>query len=140
MGQGSVKTVLFACVHNAGRSQMAAAFFNSMADPARARALSAGTRPADQVHPEVVEVMKEVGLDLSAARPRRLTLDLASQAQALITMGCGEDCPVVPGAAREDWALDDPKGRSLDEIRRLRDEIRQRVQGLVMRRGWGKFS
>src|SRR5262249_22641296 len=93
-----VTTVLFACVHNAGRSQIAAAFFTALADPARARALSAGTAPADCVHPGVVETMNEVGIDLASARPRLLTPDLAAEATVLVTMGCGETCPVVPGA------------------------------------------
>src|SRR5688572_13046265 len=109
-------TVIFACVHSAGRSQMAAAFFNRLADPARARAISAGTQPAAAVHPVVVEVMGELGIDLKDAQPRRLTPELASEAQLLVTMGCGEECPVVPGLRRDDWPLDDPKGRPLDEV------------------------
>lgn len=129
-------TVLFACVHNAGRSQMAAAWFNRLADPTRARALSAGTSPGARVHPEVVEVMKEVGMDLSGEVPRFLSDDLAASASLLITMGCGEACPVVPGVRRDDWPLDDPKGRPLDEVRRLRDQIRDRVQSLVEAEGW----
>ena len=88
-----MKTVIFACVHNAGRSQMAAAYFNTLADPAKARALSAGTTPGDRVHPEVVEVMREAGIDLSGARPQKLTTELAGEAQLLITMGCGDECP-----------------------------------------------
>lgn len=126
-----MKNVIFACVHNAGRSQMAAAFFNQWANPAKARALSAGTDPGDRVHPEVVAVMNEVGIDLSQARPRRLTTDLAREAQLLITMGCGDACPVVPGARRDDWPLDDPKGRRLEDVRRIRDEIRLRVERLI---------
>jgi len=97
-----MKTVIFACVHNAGRSQMAAAFFNRRADPNRARALSAGTQPAEHVHPEVVAVMREVGIDLGSAQPRLLTDALAAGAQLLVTMGCGESCPVVPGLRRDD--------------------------------------
>ena len=130
--------VIFACVHNAGRSQMAAAFFSAEADPAKARALSAGTAPGARVHPEVVAAMREVGVDLSAATPRRLTADLARGAKLLVTMGCGDDCPVVPGAAREDWPLDDPKGRPLDEVRAIRDEIRRRVADLIDARGWAR--
>jgi protein-tyrosine-phosphatase len=126
-----MKSVIFACVHNAGRSQMAAAFFNQGANPAKARALSAGTDPGDRVHPEVVAVMNEVGIDLSQARPRRLTTDLAQEAQLLITMGCGDACPLVPGARRDDWPLDDPKGRRLEDVRRIRDEIRLRVEHLI---------
>src|SRR5262249_4705464 len=101
--------VIFACVHNAGRSQMAAAFFAVMADPARVQALSAGTQPAEYVHPEVVDAMREVGIDLGGSRPQRLTADLAKQASLLVTMGCGEECPVVPGLERSEWTLADPK-------------------------------
>jgi arsenate reductase len=130
-----VKTVIFACVRNAGRSQMAAAFFNRLADPARARALSAGTRPADRVHPEVVAVMQEEGVDLSAARPRTLTPELAAEADLLITMGCGDECPYLPGARREDWPLDDPQGQPLERVRAIRDDIRARVEALIAREG-----
>jgi arsenate reductase len=129
-------TVIFACVHNAGRSQMAAAFFNRLADPTRARALSAGTQPAAHVHPEVVEVMGEIGIDLSAAQPAQLTDELARGAQLLVTMGCGESCPVVPGLERDDWNLPDPKGQPLAQVRAIRDEIRARVERLVAIRGW----
>ena len=94
-----MKTVIFACVHNAGRSQMAAAFFNKLANPAKAGALSAGTNPGGRVHPEVVAVMQEEGIDLSGARPQKLTRELAAEAQLLITMGCGDECPFVPGRA-----------------------------------------
>lgn len=129
-------TVLFACVRNAGRSQMAAAFFNTLADPSKARALSAGTAPAPRVHPEVVAAMQEVGIDLSRAATRRLTPDLAAQAGLLITMGCGDQCPIVPGAKRDDWPLDDPGGQSLEHVRRIRDAIRNRVEQLLRREGW----
>lgn len=129
--------VVFACVHNAGRSQMAAAFFNQLADGARARAVSAGTSPGQRVHPEVIEVMREVGIDLAGAVPQKLTPELASGARMLVTMGCGDECPIVPGAVRDDWPLDDPKGRRLDEVRRIRDEIRGRVRALVARERWG---
>ena len=129
-------TVLFACVHNAGRSQIAAALFNSIADPARARAVSAGTEPSERVHPEVVAVMSEVGIDLASAAPHRLTEDFARQAQWLITMGCGDRCPFVPGARRDDWPLPDPKARPLDEVRAIRDEIAARVEQLVTREDW----
>jgi len=129
-------TVIFACVHNAGRSQMAAAFFDAVADPTKARAASAGTEPGARVHPEVVTVMREVGIDLADARPRRLTAELAASAELLVTMGCGEQCPVVPGLSRADWALDDPKGRPLDQVRTIRDEIRRRVEALVDASGW----
>jgi arsenate reductase len=133
-------TVLFACVHNAGRSQMAAALFNGLADPARARALSAGTRPGPGVHPEVAEVMREVGIDLSSATPRLLTSDLARSVNLLITMGCGEECPYVPGVKRRDWALADPNARPLDEVRRIRDEIRARIAALIDARGWARHG
>jgi arsenate reductase len=128
-----MKTVIFACVHNAGRSQMAAAFFNQLTDSASARAVSAGTNPGDRVHPEVIAVMRESGIDLSAAVPRKLTPDLAAGAEMLITMGCGDECPVVPGVRRDDWPLEDPKGKSLEEVRRIRDEIRNRVVQLLRR-------
>lgn len=128
--------VVFACVRNAGRSQMAAALFNAVADPARARAISAGTAPGRRVHPEVVAVMAELGLDLSAASPRLLTPELAAGASHLITMGCGDACPYIPGAVREDWPLPDPHGRSLDEVRAVRDDIARRVAALVAANGW----
>lgn len=131
-------TVLFACVHNAGRSQMAAALFNLEADPAKARAISAGTQPGPHVHPEVLEAMRELGVDLSAVQPQRLTDDLAHQAQVLITMGCGDACPVVPGAVRDDWPLEDPKGKPIARVREIRAEIRGRVRALVEARGWAR--
>ena len=128
--------VLFACVHNAGRSQMAAAFFDLLADPARARAISAGTDPGERVHPEVVAAMREVGVDLATKRPQRLTPELAATATLLVTMGCGEACPFVPGLAREDWSLPDPKGQPPERVRTIRDEIRTHVERLVRDRGW----
>ena len=131
-------TVLFACVHNAGRSQMAAAFFARLADPMRARAVSAGTQPAARVHPEVVVAMAELGLDLSAAVPALLDDALARSADLLVTMGCGEACPHVPGLRRVDWSLRDPKGAGLLEVRAIRDDIRARVDALVHREGWGR--
>jgi arsenate reductase len=133
-------TVLFACVHNAGRSQMAAALFNLEADPARARAISAGTQPGLDVHREVLEAMRELGVDLGGVRPQRLTDDLARQAQVLITMGCGDACPVVPGAMRDDWPLEDPKGRPMERVREIREEIRARVRDLVERSGWAPMG
>ena len=123
--------VIFACVHNAGRSQMAAAFFNQLADRERAEAVSAGTEPGLRVHPEVLEVMKEIGIDLSNAKPQKLTEELASNSQLLITMGCGDKCPYVPGLRRDDWPLRDPKGRPIAEVRVIRDEILGRVQSLL---------
>jgi len=115
---------------------MAAALFNQLADPSKARALSAGTSPGTRVHPEVVAVMREIGVDLSGAKPGRLTRELAGRAQALVTMGCGDACPVVPGLVPVDWPLPDPKDRPLDEVRGIRDEIRTRVIALLRERGW----
>jgi arsenate reductase len=130
-------TVLFACVHNAGRSQIAAALFNALVDPAKARGVSAGTRPAEHVHPEVVTVMRELGIELGAARPRFLSDELQAETDHLITMGCGEACPLVPGARREDWVIEDPKGKPIDRVREIRDEIRGRIERLIEQRGWG---
>ncbi len=127
--------VIFACVHNAGRSQMAAAFFNRVANPRTARAVSAGTEPGERVHPEVQAVMREDGIDLANARPQKLTEELAKDAQLLITMGCGDKCPYVPGLRREDWPLRDPKGLPAEEVRAIRDEVKRRVQDLVEREG-----
>jgi arsenate reductase len=131
-------TVIFACVHNAGRSQMAAAFFNSLADPQKARAISAGTQPAERVHPEVLEAMREVGIDLSAARPQKLTDQMAQPAQWLITMGCGDQCPFVPGLQRADWELEDPKGKAIERVREIRDDIRRRVSELLQKLAAGR--
>ena len=133
-----MKTVLFACVHNAGRSQMAAGWFNALADPASARAVSAGTQPAERVHAEVLKAMDEVGIDLLSARPQLLTEQLAKNAMLLVTMGCGESCPVVSGVERQDWPLADPKGQSLQRVRELREEIRGRVMELINAKGWGR--
>ena len=124
-------TIIFACVHNAGRSQIAAAYFNALTDARKARAVSAGTEPAVQVHPEVVSVMREVGIDLGAATPQRLTTEMAAGAGLLVTMGCGESCPLVPGVRRLDWPLADPKGQTIDAVRAIRDDIRARVAQLV---------
>jgi arsenate reductase len=133
-----MERVIFACVHNAGRSQIAQAWFNALADPAKAKAISAGTEPGDHVHPEVAETMQEAGFDLTAARPTRLTAELASGASLLVTMGCGEQCPYIPGLEVRDWALPDPKGRPLAEVRALRDRIRAEVERLIAARGWGR--
>src|SRR5262245_23831989 len=126
-------TVLFACVHNAGRSQMAAALFNQLADGRLARAISAGTEPAERVHPEVVDVMRERGIDLGASEPQRLTAEVAAGVQLLVTMGCGETCPVVPGLRREDWALPDPKGQPIERVREIRDAVEHHVTDLIAR-------
>jgi arsenate reductase (thioredoxin) len=123
--------VIFACVHNAGRSQMASAFFNQLTDRQKAEAISAGTEPGARVHPEVQAVMQEVGIDLSDAKPQKLTEELATSAELLITMGCGDKCPYVPGLKRDDWPIRDPKGLSPDEVRTIRDEIKERVQSLI---------
>jgi arsenate reductase (thioredoxin) len=123
-------TVLFVCLHNAGRSQMSAALFERAAD-GRHRALSAGTTPADRVHPEVVHVMDELGIDLSGRTPRRLTRELAEEADVVVTMGCGDECPYIPGRTYLDWDLPDPKGQPLEVVRAVRDEIARRVEGLV---------
>ena len=128
--------VIFACVHNAGRSQMAASFFNQLADSTKAQALSAGTEPGERVHPEVKAVMQEVGIDLSQAKPQKLTEELARDAQLLITMGCGDKCPCVPGVRRDDWPLRDPKALPTEEVRAIRDDIKSRVQDLLRREGW----
>ena len=130
-----MRKVIFACVHNAGRSQMSAAFFNGYADPSKAHAVSAGTQPADRVHPEVIEVMKEAGIDLSAAKPQKLTHELAQDAYLLVTMGCGDECPFVPGLRRDDWPLPDPKGQGMEQVRMIRDEIEKRVKALVKAEG-----
>jgi arsenate reductase len=134
-----MKKVIFACVHNAGRSQMAAAWFNHLVTrsapgvQADAHAISAGTSPGERVHPEVLAVMQEVGIDLSAARPQKLTADLASDAHLLVTMGCGDECPYVPGLRTEDWPLEDPKGKPIERVREIRDDIRRRVEDLLRR-------
>ena len=135
-----MERVVFACRHNAGRSQMASGFFRRLADPARASAVSAGTTPAPSLHPEVVAVMLEAGIDLSSARPQLLTPAVAAGARLLVTMGCAEECPYIAGAEVEDWPLEDPKGKPLERVRRIRDEIRDRVAALVARRGWSRAA
>ena len=131
-----MKTVLFACIHNAGRSQMAAAWFNALANPAVAHAVSAGTEPGARVHPEVVEAMREVGIALEGQTPRKLTDELARNAAILITMGCGEACPHVPGLRRLDWPLEDPKGKPVERVRQIRDEVKFHVQELLEAEHW----
>jgi arsenate reductase len=123
-------TVLFVCLHNAGRSQMSQALFERAGD-SRHAALSAGTTPADHVHPEVVVVMNELGIDLSDRKPQLLTTELAEQADIVVTMGCGDACPYIPGKRYIDWDLPDPKGLPIDEVRAIRDDIARRVQQLV---------
>jgi arsenate reductase len=131
-----VTTVLFACVQNAGRSQMAAAFFNHLAHSNKARALSGGTLPARAVHPRVIAAMREVGIDLSASIPQSLDQAIARSPQVLITMGCGESCPIVPGAETMDWPIPDPKDKPLDQVRNIREEIRARVLALLREHDW----
>ena len=131
-------TVLFACTHNAGRSQMAAALFNLLADRSLAEAMSAGTDPGDQVHPQVVAAMAELGVDLASVQPRYLTDEMARNSELLVTMGCDAECPVIPGLERVDWPLDDPKDRPVEEVRKIRDEIRRRVEALLAERGWAR--
>jgi arsenate reductase (thioredoxin) len=125
-----VANVLFVCLHNAGRSQMSQAFFERAAG-GRHESRSAGTRPGDAIHPEVVEAMREVGIDLAGRRPRRLDGELAQWADVVVTMGCGDECPYLPGKRYIDWELEDPTGLPLDQVRRIRDDIRERVSGLV---------
>ena len=122
--------VLFVCLHNAGRSQISQALFEREAAGAHA-ARSAGTTPGERVHPEVVQAMRELGIDLSDRRPQRLTDDLARWADVIVTMGCGDECPYIPGKRYLDWDLPDPKGRPLEEVRALRDDIADRVAALA---------
>jgi arsenate reductase (thioredoxin) len=127
-----MRTFIFACVHNAGRSQMSAAFFNQLADPELAHAISAGTQPAECVHPVVVDAMREVGIDLSNTKPQKLTAELAKNADMLVTMGCGDECPYVPGLRHNDWPLPDPKGEEIESVRQTRGEIKRRVLQLIV--------
>jgi arsenate reductase len=136
MRESLMQRVIFACIHNAGRSQMAAAWFNLLANGQKARAISAGTQPGAHVHPEVLAAMAEVGVDLRDAQPQKLTDELAAGATLLITMGCGEQCPYVPGLLRDDWPLPDPKGRPVEEVRVIREEVRRRVAALIAAHNW----
>jgi len=122
--------VLFVCLHNAGRSQMSAALFERAA-AGRHEADSAGTTPGDRVHPEVVEVMRELDIELADEKPQKLTTDAAEAADVVVTMGCGDECPYIPGKRYLDWDLEDPKGRPIEEVRATRDEIAGRVEALV---------
>ena len=134
-----MNVVVFACVHNAGRSQMAAAWFNRLVDPAKARALSAGTAPGSRIHPEVLAAMAEVGIDLRDAKPSLLTQEMLASVQRLITMGCGEACPVAPPSViRDDWPLEDPKGQPVERVRLIRDDIKTRVEELLQEQGWNR--
>ena len=128
-----MKTILFVCVHNSGRSQMAEAFFNKLSG-GKAQALSAGTQPASEVNPVVVEAMREAGINISGNKPKMLTFDMVKKADKMITMGCGAEAEAVCPASfieTEDWALEDPKGKSLEQVRKIRDEIKERVSKLV---------
>ena len=128
-----MKTVLFVCVHNSGRSQMAEAFFNQLAK-GKAQAVSSGTQPAESVNPVVVEAMKEVAIDISGNKPKMLTMDMIEKADRMITMGCGAEAGAVCPASfikTEDWALEDPKGKPLEQVRKIRDEIKERVIRLL---------
>jgi arsenate reductase len=135
-----MQTYIFACIHNAGRSQMAAAFFNKFANPASARALSAGTNPTAHVHPEVVRVMREEGIDLARVQPQKLTHELVAVADTLVTIGCGEDWPPVPGLERFDWPVPDPRGKSIPMVRAIRDEIKLLIENLLRERKLHRLS
>jgi len=124
------KTILFVCVHNAGRSQMAAGFMQSLGKE-KVKVLSAGSMPKDQINPVAVEVMKEVGIDISNNQPKVLTTDAVKESDVVITMGCGDACPIFPGKRYEDWQLEDPAGKDLETVRKIRDEIKIRVEKLL---------
>jgi arsenate reductase len=130
--------VLFVCGHNAGRSQMAAAFFDQLVDSELVHATSAGLEPAARVHPIVVEAMQEVGIDLSAVKPIALTARMQSETYFLVTLGCGERCPMIPPGRRADWELADPLGQPIERVRAIRDEIEGKVRALVTEKEWGK--
>ena len=130
LSRGSVTEVLFVCVHNAGRSQMAAGLLNQLG-AGRVQVRSAGSEPADRLNPAVVEAMREIGVDVSHEFPKPLTGQMVKAADVVITMGCGDLCPIYPGKRYEDWELEDPAGKDLDTVRRIRDEISTRVQTLV---------
>ncbi len=123
-------TVLFVCVHNAGRSQMAAGYLQALAGD-RVEVLSAGSEPKDQVNPVAVEAMAEEGIDISANTPKVLTVDAVRESDVVITMGCGDACPIFPGKRYEDWQLDDPAGQGIEPVRAIRDDIRRRVEALI---------
>jgi arsenate reductase len=135
-----MKKVLFACAQNVGRSQMAAAFFNSFCAPSLVKAISAGPAPLDRVQPGIIQAMKEIGIDLRATRPQLLTPDLARSADLLVSLGCGDLCPAMPGQRRIEWSLEGPEDQSLDELRLLRDELRRRIWRLVAKEGWYKLQ
>jgi arsenate reductase (thioredoxin) len=134
----TAQLVLFACTHNSGRSQIANAFFNQLADPAKAHGMAAGLEAASHVQDEVIEVMREDGIDLSAVQPVELTGRMLTELNFLVTLGCAERCPTIPLGRRQDWRLHDPKEMSLDAIRALRDEIHGLVMELIQEKGWGR--
>jgi arsenate reductase len=135
-----MKRVLFVCVHNSGRSQIAAAFFNAFSAPSLVKTASAGPRAAERVQPEVIEAMKEIGFDLRSARPQPLTPELIQSANLLVSFGCGELCPSYPGQRRIEWPVHAPEGQTLEVVRRIRDELRGRVWRLVAKEGWYKLQ
>ena len=124
------KTVLFVCVHNAGRSQMAAGFMRELGGD-RVEVLSAGSAPKDSINPVAVAAMAEIGIDIANQKPKVLTTEAVQESDAVITMGCGDVCPVFPGKRYEDWVLDDPAGQGIDQVREIRDEIKARVESLL---------
>ncbi|MGP6170448.1 arsenate reductase ArsC [Microbacterium sp. A204] len=130
MTDTTIPAVLFVCVHNAGRSQMAAGFLREIAGD-RIEVRSAGSMPADQINPTAVEAMGELGIDITAERPKVLTTDAVQTSDVVITMGCGDACPIFPGKRYEDWELEDPAGQGLDAVRPIRDDIRTRIEQLV---------
>lgn len=134
----SAQLVLFACTHNSGRSQIANAFFHQLADPAKAHSIAAGLEPATRVQDEVIEVMREVGIDLTAVQPVELTGRMLTEFNFLVTLGCAERCPTISLARRQDWRPRDPKGQSLEVVRSIRDEIRGLVVDLIREKGWGR--
>ena len=130
MTEAGVPEILFVCVHNAGRSQMAAGLLEQKAGGS-VRILSAGSEPADQLNPAVVEAMEEIGIDISAERPKKLETEMVRESDVVITMGCGDACPIFPGKRYEDWELEDPAGKDVDTVRRIREEIAERVDELM---------
>jgi len=134
MNTADTPTVLFVCVHNAGRSQMAAGYLQALAGD-RVEVLSAGSEPKDRINPVAVEVMREAGIDIAGNTPKLLTVDAVKESDVVITMGCGDACPIFPGKRYEDWQLDDPAGQDAQTVRRIRDEIRARVEGLLRELG-----
>ena len=130
MSTASVPTVLFVCIHNAGRSQMAAGYLRHLAGD-RIEVRSAGSMPADQINPIAVEAMREEGIDITAEQPKVLTPEAVQASDVVITMGCGDACPYYPGKRYEDWKLDDPAGQGIDAVRPIRDDIRARIEGLI---------